>query len=163
MQPRWCGERLSESPVSILIRPFDRMQRGRCTRRHRRTGGFNPHPAFRPDATAITTLMTAVDQLFQSSSGLSTGCNLHISGKYFLPSRFQSSSGLSTGCNSCVWFSYLSPANLHGGPLNLWVPGISSVLFTSCSATNANLKAGAPITLGSRQITRGPLKSITLP
>ena len=109
--------------VSILIRPFDRMQlsirwagaptqtrfnphpafrpdaTSGCSRvRGWATTCFNPHPAFRPDATGrggqdaegrvVSILIRPFDRmqrefdspsghlgLFQSSSGLSTGCN----------------------------------------------------------------------------------------
>ena len=60
--------------VSILIRPFDRMRPIVPLLSFELPGGFNPHPAFRPDATPD--FRAAVDEAqFQSSSGLSTGCD----------------------------------------------------------------------------------------
>ena len=162
-------------PVSILIRPFDRMRHH--ARIAARKGGscFNPHPAFRPDATAqgggyllldevlilirpfdrMRPLASAVDNSqsreFQSSSGLSTGCdtgqrgapdrpNLHVS-ILIRPfdrmrlrnltagpppdSGFQSSSGLSTGCDRLLPpGSYAATARFQS----------SSGLSTGCDA-----------------------------
>ena len=109
--------------VSIRIRPSGRMQHGS-------SGGcmelssFNPHPAFRPDATTAPArngqLLTVVSilirpsgrmqpvnrwatgvvvLLFQSSSGLPAGCNYVAMSARCAKSRFQSSSGLPAGCN----------------------------------------------------------------
>ena len=68
--------RFAMQPVSILIRPFDRMRLARRLSR-RIAPGFNPHPAFRPDATSpIVHASRLLDPEFQSSSGLSTGCDM---------------------------------------------------------------------------------------
>ena len=101
------------------------MQLGHRADNRRLRDGFNPHPAFRPDATAWSFMFQAIISRFQSSSGLSTGCNMQ--GQRTLRQRregfnphpafrpdatenlgekstdrqlFQSSSGLSTGCNT---------------------------------------------------------------
>ena len=83
--------------VSILIRPFDRMLPGSVAvsvigvtfqsssglstgcyvpsnRPLAASKCFNPHPAFRPDATVQERAVDRPQLLFQSSSGLSTGC-----------------------------------------------------------------------------------------
>ena len=85
--------------VSILIRPFDRMLLGAMLAAYCNASWsrFNPHPAFRPDATArrlhsarllrVSILIRPFDRMLLSSSGMKKTC-----------SRFQSSSGLSTGC-----------------------------------------------------------------
>ena len=75
--------------VSILIRPFDRMLLFKDQEQVMQAMSFNPHPAFRPDATRGTGWLYCCDSPFQSSSGLSTGCYCH------------------------AWFSYLTSANLQ--------------------------------------------------
>ena len=55
MQLVFCeSERSEVGLVSILIRSKDRMQPRVSSSRHRRILGFNPHLAFRPDATGLT-------------------------------------------------------------------------------------------------------------
>ena len=109
--------------VSILIRPEGRMQRGSGNRRAPPTG-FNPHPAFWPDATlsgdgpgetaaSVSILIRPEGRmqlpehlcsppdrdLFQSSSGLLAGCNSLYPRLLLCEPWFQSSSGLLAGCN----------------------------------------------------------------
>ena len=139
---------LGSTAVSILIWPEGRMQRPsmngatlaiamfqsssgqkagcnpprpRLTRP--RSPGFNPHPAFWPDATSLAVKMMRPVASFQSSSGLLAGCNRRQRPKRGLlpgfnphPARkpdatpspppsgwsrnwFQSSSGQKAGCN----------------------------------------------------------------
>ena len=61
---------------------------------------FNPHPASQPDATVPTGQYLAHVFWFQSSPGLSAGCNWMARLTVTLLVSFQSSPGLSAGCNT---------------------------------------------------------------
>ena len=61
--------------VSILIRPSRRMQPQADCHVGSYCRGFNPHPAFSPDATLRRHRFQRHRWRFQSSSGLLAGCN----------------------------------------------------------------------------------------
>ena len=64
-----------------------------------RSPGFNPHPAFWPDATSLAVKMMRPVASFQSSSGLLAGCNTVAWVSARGQGVFQSSSGQKAGCN----------------------------------------------------------------
>ena len=79
------------------------MQRPRSCGGRPSRSGFNPHPAFWPDATRVTVCLGCIRvAVFQSSSGQKAGCNLRTDGMIVSISfsRFQSSSGQKAGCNN---------------------------------------------------------------
>ena len=102
MQQRALRATPRAAPVSILIRPEGRMQhsvvfnysnvhrfqsssgqKAGCNRSFRRPFlqqhlSFNPHPARRPDATAMSAATRSVCAMFQSSSGQKAGCNPRV-------------------------------------------------------------------------------------
>ena len=143
MQPPCPGDPAGiPQGVSTLIRPSGRMQRrspppsGCCRRR------FNPHPTFRPDATAgypvlwldwetVSTLIRPSGRMqldnvrvvptqvvFQPSSDLQAGCNLHEDGELEITlTLFQPSSDLQAGCNRIATeYTRLSPACFNPHP-----------------------------------------------
>ena len=105
------------------------------------TGCFNPHPASQPDATLLVFCHTRWATLFQSSPGLSAGCNVTCVLSHALghsvsmltrppagrmqratltvsasPALFQSSPGLSAGCNPILGASSHSRPTLSFNP-----------------------------------------------
>ncbi len=99
MQRQGGVDAAARSLVSILTRPSGRMQRRPPCRRRRPRSGFNPHPAFWPDATVTFIDRTDGVTVFQSSPGLLAGCNPNPSNRVPTISSFQSSPGLLAGCN----------------------------------------------------------------
>ena len=61
--------------VSILIQPEGRMQPARLRQLFHQLLGFNPHPAFWPDATCPSPPPVPSTPGFQSSSSQKAGCN----------------------------------------------------------------------------------------
>ena len=64
-----------------------------------RSPGFNPHPAFWPDATSLAVKMMRPVASFQSSSGQKAGCDTVAWVSARGQGVFQSSSGQKAGCN----------------------------------------------------------------
>ena len=102
-------------PVSILTRPFDRVQLGQRAISAKRPR-FNPHPAFRPGATFLSWYAYNSGNRFQSSPGLSTGCNNSVLRHLRQGRQFQSPPGLSTGCNHRACYRRVADALFQSSP-----------------------------------------------
>ena len=154
MQPSRSVYRVGQGiGVSILIRPFDRMQPLTNAVTQIQNESFNPHPAFRPDAT-VPQAYIRFFAMFQSSSGLSTGCNATESvWRTNYPKLFQSSSGLSTGCNGDIHQS--GGDRLRVSILIRPFDRMQHIFITGANSGNSGFQSSSGLSTGCNDARRG--------
>ncbi len=88
MRPRITSRHGLHECVSILTRLGSRMRRTTCGPRHTPALSFNPHPAWKPDATRSASRRCNTVAMFQSSPGLEAGCDAGHARRASRHSRF---------------------------------------------------------------------------